>query len=366
MPNRIVVKLGTSVLTRGTRRLNRQRMLEIVQQVAALHTNGHEVIVVTSGAMAAGRERMNYPELDRTVPAKQMLSAVGQSRLMQMYGDLFEIFDIVVGQVLLTRADFNQRTSYLNVRDTLQTLIEHRIIPVINENDTLATHEIRVGDNDNLSALVASLVEADLLILLTDQSGLYTADPRHDSAAELIPQVIVIDDSTMALAGGTNTGLGTGGMITKIQAAQLASRSGVTTIIAAGSESDVLCRIVVGEALGTRFEPIATHIESRKRWLLADKTRGTVKIDAGAAKVLLKGGASLLPVGIVGVENTFERGATLAVISPEGKKIAHGITNYSSDDLQKLCGVKSAQIAEILGYSYGDAAIHRNNMVLLN
>jgi glutamate 5-kinase len=365
MSQRIVVKLGTSVLTRGTPRLNRQRVLEIAQQVAALHERGHEIIVVSSGAQAAGRERMGYPELDRSVPAKQMLASVGQSRLMQLYGELFDIFEIVVGQVLLTRADFGDRARYLNARDTLQTLIDHRIIPIINENDTLATEEIRVGDNDNLSALVASLLEADLLILLTDQPGLYTADPRHNSSAELIAQVSHIDDETIALAGGAGTRLGTGGMVTKIQAAQLASRSGVTTIIAAGGEPNVLARIVGGEALGTRFDAIATHLESRKRWLLADKTRGIVTVDAGAAKVLLKGGASLLPVGIKSVEQTFERGAILAVLAPDGKKIAHGLSNYNSDDLGRLCGVKSAQIVEILGYSYGDAAIHRNNLVLL-
>jgi glutamate 5-kinase len=362
---RIVVKLGTSVLTNNTRQLNRQRMLEIVQQVAGLYQQGNELVVVSSGAMAAGRERLGFPDLGRSVPARQMLSAVGQGRLLHLYSQLFDLFEIVVGQVLLTRDDLGNRTRYLNARDTLTTLIERRIIPIINENDTTATHEIKVGDNDNLSAMVASLLEADLLVILTDQPGLFTADPRQDSSARLIPQVAHIDEATWALAGGTATGLGTGGMVTKIQAAQLASRSGVATIIASGSEPNVLTRIIGGEALGTRFEAVNSHLEGRKRWLLSEKPRGTVIVDAGAARKLLKGGASLLPVGVTDVESNFERGEALAVVGPDGVKIAHGLTNYASGELRKLRGVQSGQIVEILGYTYGDAVIHRNNMVLL-
>ncbi len=337
-PKRIVVKLGTSTLTNGTRQLNRQRMLEIVQQIAHLHQQGHEMVVVTSGAMAAGRERLGFPDLGRSVPAKQMLSAIGQGRLMHLYGELFDIFEIVVGQVLLTRDDLADRPRYLNARDTLLTLLEHHIIPVINENDTIATHEIRVGDNDNLSALVANLLEADLLIILTDQPGLFTADPRSHKNAQLISVVSQIDESTYALAGGVGTTVGTGGMVTKIQAAQFATRSGVTTTIASGTETHVLERILAGESVGTRFEPAATHLESRKRWLLAEKPRGILHVDAGAARKLLKGGASLLPVGVTSVEKTFERGETLAIFAPDGKKIAHGLTSYSSEDIGKLCG----------------------------
>jgi glutamate 5-kinase len=362
---RIVVKLGTSTLTGGARQLNRQRMLEIVQQVARLHQNGREMVVVSSGAVTAGRERLGFPDLGRSVPAKQMLSAVGQGRLMHLYGELFDIFDIAVGQVLLTRDDLADRPRYLNARDTLLTLIERRIVPIINENDTIATDEIRVGDNDNLSALVANLLEADLLVILTDQPGLFTADPRLDSGAQLIQQVRHIDEQMYALAGGAGSNVGTGGMVTKIQAAQLASRSGVTTVIASGKELDVLARIIAGEALGTRFEPVVSHLEGRKRWLLADKPRGRLHVDAGAASKLLKGGASLLPVGITGVEGAFERGETVAVFAPDGREIAHGLTSYSSADVLKLRGIKSAKIAETLGYTYGDAVIHRNNLVVL-
>jgi glutamate 5-kinase len=362
---RIVVKLGTSVLTAGTKQLNRQRMLEIVQQVAHLHQAGHEVVVVSSGAQAAGRERLNFPALERSLPAKQMLAAVGQSRLMHLYSELFDIFQIVVGQVLLTRGDLANRTRYLNARDTLLTLIDQRIIPVINENDTTATEEIRVGDNDNLSALVANLLEADMLILLTDQPGLFTADPRREAAASLIEQVTRIDEDTWALAGGVGSALGTGGMVTKIQAAQLASRSGVTTIIAGGFESDVIKRIVNGEAVGTRFEPQAVDLHSRKRWLVMDAPHGVIRLDAGATDKIISGGASLLPVGMTAVEGEFKRGETLSLCAPDGAEIAHGLSSYDSEDMRRLCGERSSRITEILGYTYGDAVVHRNNMVLL-
>lgn len=365
MPKRIVVKLGTSTLTDGTSHLSRQHMLGIVQQAARLQQAGHEVVLVSSGAVAAGRERLNFPDFGRSVPTKQMLAAVGQSRLMQIYGELFDIFQIVVAQVLLTREDLGNRTRFLNARDTLLTLIDNRLVPIINENDTTATHEIRIGDNDNLSALVATLIEADLLILLTDQSGLYTADPRQHKDAQLIERVDVIDEETWGRAGGSGTGLGTGGMVTKIQAAQLASRGGVPTRIASGKEPDVISRILAGENIGTHFEAARTPLESRKRWLLVEKTRGAVEVDAGAARKLLSGGASLLPVGITKVTHEFSRGATLSVFAPDGKEIAHGLTSYDSDAVRRLCGVKSTQINEILGYSYGDAIIHRNNMVLL-
>lgn len=362
---RIVVKVGTSTLTNGTKQLHRQRMLEVVEQVAQLQQQGHEMVLVSSGAIAAGRERLGFPDLSRSVPARQMLSAIGQSRLMRIYNDLFDIFEVMVAQVLLTRDDLSNRARYLNARDTLQTLIEQRIVPIVNENDTTATHEIRVGDNDNLSAWIATVLEADLLIILTDQLGLFTADPRHHADAELIRHVARIDQTTWALAGEAGTTMGTGGMVTKIQAAQIASRGGVPTIIASGKEPQVIARLVAGEEIGTRFEPVGTVLESRKRWLLTEKTRGALHIDQGAVRKLVTGGASLLPVGVVRVEHDFERGATLSIYAPDGSEIAHGLSNYNSDDLRRLCGVKSNRISEILGYSYGDAVIHRNNMVLL-
>lgn len=362
---RIVLKLGSSVLTKGTARLNRQRMLELVRQVAALQARGYEMIVVSSGAQMAGREQLGFPDLGKSVPAKQMLSAVGQSILMRVYQDLFDIFAINAAQILLTRDDLSHRLRYLNARDTLDTLIEQRIIPIVNENDTIATEEIRVGDNDNLSALVASVVDADLLIILTDQPGIFTDDPRRNPKAALIQNISEISDELYALAGGAGSSVGTGGMVTKIQAAQIASRSGIKTIIASGSEEDIVQRLITGEAIGTHIEAAHDRSDSRKRWLLIDRSQGALVVDAGAARVLLRGGASLLPVGIREVKGEFERGATLTVLSPAGREIAQGMSNYSSGDLRKICGLKSSAIVESLGYSYGDEVVHRNNLVLL-
>ncbi|MCY4146550.1 MAG: glutamate 5-kinase [Chloroflexi bacterium] len=362
---RIVIKLGSSVLTKGTLRLNRQRILELTQQVAHLHSRGYEPILVTSGAQAAGRERLDFPSLGKSVPAKQMLSAVGQGQLMRVYADLFDIFTVPTAQILLTWDDLSNRERYLNARDTLSTLIEHKIIPIVNENDTIATQEIRVGDNDNLSALVASVVDADLLIILTDQPGIYTADPRKDPQAALIPDIAQISDDLFALAGGAGSSSGTGGMVTKLQAAQVASRSGIKTIIASGSEQDVIQRLVAGEKIGTHIEAAKDRSESRKRWLLTDRPQGSLLVDDGAAQVLRRGGASLLPVGIRAVQGDFERGAPVCVRAPDGREIARGLTNYHSGDLRKLCGQKSSAIVDILGYSYGDAVLHRNNLALL-
>ncbi|GAB5490805.1 MAG: glutamate 5-kinase [Phototrophicaceae bacterium] len=363
---RIIVKLGTSTLTNGTKQLHRERMLEIVQQIAHLHQQGHELILVSSGAQAAGREHLNFPTLTRSVPAKQMLSAVGQSHLMRIYSDLFDIFQIIVGQILLTRDDLSQRGRYLNARDTLQTMIEQGIIPIINENDTIATEEIRVGDNDNLSAMVASVIDADMLILLTDQSGLFTADPRKFADAQKIDVIERIDADLFNLAGGAGSSVGTGGMRTKLQAAQIASRAGVTTIIANGRTEKVIERLVAGEAIGTRLEAIAT-LESRKRWLLTDRTEGAVTVDKGAIRALIaKDGASLLPVGIKQVTGTFQRSATIAIHNLEGDIIAQGLSAYTSEELAQIKGRKSQEITDILGYSYGDAAIHRNNLVILD
>ena len=363
---RIVVKLGSSVLTSGTQRLNRQRMLELSQQIAALHRAGREMIIVSSGAQMAGREKLDFPDLGKSLPAKQMLSAVGQSHLMRVWQDLFDIFAITVAQVLLTRDDLTRRKRYLNARDTMRTLIERQIIPIVNENDTIATDEIRVGDNDNLSALVASLVDADMLIILTDQPGIFTDDPRKNPDAALIHNIERISAAHFASAGGAGSDIGTGGMVTKIQAAQIASRSGIRTVIANGSEDQVLPRLLSGERIGTTIEAGATRADSRKRWLLTDRPQGSLHVDGGACRALLRGAASLLPVGVLSVEGEFDRGATLAVLSPDGKTIAHGMSNYSSHDLRQILGRNSRDISEILGYSFGDAALHRNNMVMLD
>jgi len=364
---RVVVKLGSSTLTAGTRRINPARVLDLVRQIVGLRANDVEVLVVSSGAMAAGREALNYPELPRHVPAKQMLAAVGQPRLMALYEQLFGLYEATVAQVLLTRADLSDRRRYLNARNTLAALLDNRVVPIINENDTVATEEIRVGDNDNLSALVANLVDADLLVLLTDQVGLYSADPRRDPGAELVHEVTAPDipDAIWEAAGGTSGGLGTGGMFTKLQAADLARRSGCTVLIAAGAGAEVLAQAAQGVATGTWFRPAASAVESRKRYILSGgRAPGAVTIDAGAARAL-KAGGSLLPVGVTSVIGDFERGDTVRVLGPGGEELARGICNYGDGDVARIRGRRSDEIDGVLGYHFGDAFIHRDDLALL-
>lgn len=364
---RLVVKCGTSTLTAGTSHLAPPRLVELARQIAHLRTTTPEVIVVSSGAVAAGRERLNLTQLPKDLPVKQMLSAIGQPRLMALYEQIFGLYGLTIAQVLLTRSDLADRRRYLNSRNTLIALLEHGIIPIVNENDTVATEEIRVGDNDNLSALVANLIDADLLVLLTDQAGLLTADPERDPNARLITDVIEpeISATLWEAAGGTASGLGTGGMITKLQAADLARRSGTMTVIASGGEPNVLTRLVAGEKIGTWFHPVATSVESRKRYILAGgRATGSISIDDGAAHALQRG-SSLLPVGVTTIAGEFERGDAIQVLNALGRDIARGIVNYDSDDLARLCRHQSSEIETILGYTYGDEVIHRNNLILL-
>ena len=364
---RIVIKLGTSTLTAGTPRLSPPRMVELVRQMVELHQAGRELLLVTSGAISAGRERLSSPQLPKDIPLKQMLAAVGQPRLMALYEQLFGLYGVVVGQVLLTRTDLADRRGYLNSRNTLAALLSQGVIPIINENDTVATEEIRVGDNDTLSALVANLIEADLLVLLTDQPGLFTADPRKNPSARLVTDIseTEIPEELWQAAGGSTNRLGTGGMITKLQAADLARRSGVKVIIARGSDPDVLLRLVSGEDLGTCFRPVANAVESRKRFLLAGgRARDRLVVDEGAMQALRSGG-SLLPVGISTVEGSFERGDPVRVVDPQGHEIARGLVNYSAPDLTRISGRHSNEIEKILGYVYGEEVIHHNNLVLL-
>ncbi|MFO7539190.1 MAG: glutamate 5-kinase [Chloroflexota bacterium] len=366
MYQRIVIKLGTSVLTGGTPYLDRPHLVELVRQCAALHQAGRDIIICTSGAIAVGRARLGFPDLAPTVTNKQMLAAVGQSRLMQTWEQLFEIYGLDVGQVLLTRADVEDRGRFLNARDTLQALLAYRIIPIINENDAVATAEIKVGDNDNLSALVAVLVEADLLMLLTDQPGLFTADPRTNPDAELIREVVEIDETLRRLAGGSISGLGVGGMATKLQAADIARRAGVDVVIAAGQTTNVIGRIAQGNSVGTRFKALAHPLENRKRWILAGpKAAGQVVVDAGAVAALLENGRSLLPAGITAVQGSFQRGDTISILSPAHKEVARGISRYGSGDLEQIRGCHSDDIAGRLGYAYGPVAVHRNDLILL-
>jgi len=366
MYQRIVVKLGTSVLTGGTPKLDHPHMVELVRQCAELYRQGKDIVICTSGAIAVGRHRLGFPNIPNTVTNKQMFAAVGQSRLMQMWERYFEIYGIHVGQILLTRADVTNRRRYLNARDTLHTLLDNRIVPVINENDAVATEEIKVGDNDNLSALVSTLAEADLLLLLTDQPGLFTADPRTHPDAQLIPEVNKIDDAVKALAGGSVSGLGVGGMATKLQAADVARRAGADVVIAAGSAPNVIARIASGESVGTRFPALENPLENRKRWIFAGrKPKGCVVIDEGAAQALLENGRSLLPAGITAVTGTFYRGDTICIEGPDKQELARGIARYASSDLHQIAGLHSDQIEARLGYAYGPVVVHRNDLILL-
>lgn len=359
---KIVVKVGTSTLTQGEKKLSQKYMLELTRQLATLHERGNQIVLVTSGAIAAGRELLQHPIVDRGLPSKQMFSAIGQVQLMHIWSHLFSLYEIHVGQILLTRDDLSNRKRYLNARDTLSCLLQHQVIPVINENDSVATKEIRVGDNDNLAALVANVIGADLLLLLTDQKGLYTADPRMNPKAELISVVKHIDEAIFSLARGSSTTLGTGGMTTKLEAAKKATQCGTPTVIASSAIPNVVIDICEGKQIGTSFLTDVTPQESRKRWLLAEKMQGSIHIDAGAVAKISEHGASLLPSGITQTSQVFDRGAIVHLVGPSAKPIAVGITNYSSQEIQKLIGMHSNQIEDILGYSYGVEIIHRSDM----
>lgn len=364
-PQTIVVKLGTSVLTGGTKQLDRAHLVELVRQCALLIRQGHKVIIVTSGAIAAGRQHLNHPTLANTIANKQMLAAVGQSRLIQEWENLFAIYGIHIGQMLLTRADLDDRERYLNARDMLRALLDNNIVPVVNENDAVATAEIKVGDNDNLSALVAILAKADKLLLLTDQSGLFTADPRTSPDATLIQEVAQIDEALHKLAGGSVSGLGTGGMATKLQAADVACRAGVEVTIAAGSRADVIAQILDGESVGTRFLPMSTPLESRKRWILAGPPpAGKILIDAGAATAVVTNHSSLLAKGIVSVEGSFQRGAVARICNLQGKQLARGLCRYSSEELSLIAGQHSQDIPKLLGHANGAVAVHCDDLVI--
>jgi len=365
---KIVIKIGSSTLTGGTKKISMPQIVDLVAQISRLHSDGHRIVLVSSGAVAAGREALQNPDLPGFIPVKQMLSAVGQPRLMAIYTQLFQIYAKTVAQVLLTRSDISHRRRYLNARNTLNALLMQNIIPIVNENDTVATDEIRVGDNDNLSAMVCNLIEADLLILLTDQQGLFTADPHQDPNARLIPEVreTLIPDWIWQAAGSAQTGLGTGGMVTKVQAADLARRSGTKVVITHGAQENVIQNVIQEKAEGTTFFPTTSNLESRKRFILTGhRPSGSLYIDPGAAKVMQNRTSSLLPVGVLRVEGDFDRGATVKILDTNGKEIALGIASYSSNSMQQLCGHHSVEIESILGYTYGNELVHHDNMVLI-
>ncbi len=367
--HRLVVKLGTSLLTGGSDHLNEEIMSGLVAQVAQLHKQGLELIIVSSGAIAAGRHKLGLTKERRGIPFRQVLASVGQSRLMNIYDQLFAQHNITVAQALLTKADLADRAGYLNARNTLLALLELRVVCIVNENDVVAVDEIqeaKFGDNDNLSAMVANLVDADLLLILSDIAGLYTADPYRHPDARLIPQVDRIDEKIESLAAGTSGSLGTGGMATKLEAAKLAMASGVNVIIADGREPDIILRLAAGEKAGTHFLPTASKLESRQRWMLSGlSTKGKLVVDSGAALALKKQKRSLLAAGIIQIEGEFQRGDIVNIYDPQGVRLGCGITNYSSADIAVIKGVHSKKIASMLGYDYGSEVVHRNNLVVI-
>ena len=367
---RIVAKFGTNLLTAGTDEIDSATMSSLVAQVVRLMDEGREVVIVTSGAVAAGRQRLNIAQNRRDIPFRQALASVGQPHLMQQYDKLFAAGGRVVAQTLLTKRDIGDRIGYLNARNTILGLLEIGVAPIINENDAVALDEIvaalSLGDNDNLSALVANLIDADLLALLTDTNGLFTANPRTHKTAKQIERIDRVTPEIEAIAGGSESGRGTGGMITKLRAAKLATGGGSDVFIADGHERDVLYRLASGEHLGTMLPARKSRVESRKRWMLSGlTTKGAIVVDAGAAKALTERSKSLLPAGVRDVQGPFKRGDTVNIVLPDGHAIACGITNYDDRDLAAIRGLRSDRIESVLGHQYGSEVVHRNNLVVL-
>jgi len=360
---RLVVKVGSALVTDNGAGLSLAFIADIARQIAQLHESGREVLLVSSGAIAAGMQRLGWTTRPKSVHDLQAAAAVGQMGLAQAYESTFARHGLKVAQILLTHDDLSDRKRYLNARSTLQALLAHSVVPVINENDTVVTDEIKFGDNDTLGALVANLVEADALILLTDQAGLYTADPRRDPTATLIGEGRADDDRYLAMAGGAGSGISRGGMITKVRAAQRAARSGAHTAIASGREADALLRLARGEAIGTLLHTSATPLSARKQWL-ADHLQlaGSLWLDEGACAAL-RAGRSLLPVGVRTVEGNFERGAAVACRALDGSELARGLINYSSSEARRIAGRPTSDIEALLGYIDDEVLIHRDNLV---
>jgi glutamate 5-kinase len=362
---RWVVKIGSALLTNDGQGLAVDAIAGWVEQIAGLRQAGREVLLVSSGAVAEGMTRLGWTRRPHALHELQAAAAVGQMGLIQAYESRFQTFGLHTAQVLLTHEDLANRQRYLNARSTLRTLLGLGVIPVVNENDTVTTEEIRLGDNDTLAALVTNLIEADLLILLTDQGGMYEADPRKDPAARLIAEADADDAMLETMAAASGGALGRGGMQTKLGAARRAARSGAMTLVAPGREPDILQRIAAGEPLGTRLYPSSAPLAARKRWLAGQlQVRGRLQLDAGATQVLCGAGRSLLPVGVVGIEGRFERGDLVACIGDDGREIARGLVNYSAIESGQIIGQPSSRIEELLGYVDEPELIHRDNLVL--
>ena len=363
---RIVVKVGSSLVTNDGRGLDRAAIERWATQLSALRALGKQIVLVSSGAIAEGMQRLGWSRRPREIHELQAAAAVGQMGLVQVYESSFARHGIGTAQILLTHADLADRVRYLNARSTLFTLLRLNVLPIINENDTVVTDEIKFGDNDTLGSLVTNLIEGDVLVILTDQSGLYTADPRKDPAARFVREGQAGDPALEAMAGGAGSSLGKGGMLTKIIAAKRAATSGAHTIIASGREDDVLVRLAAGEMIGTQLIATLPTLSARKQWM-ADHLQlaGQVVLDVGAARALASGGKSLLPIGVIEVTGEFGRGEVVSCLDPERREIARGIVNYSSSEARRIARRPSTEIESILGFVEEPELIHRDNLVLL-
>ena len=363
---RVVVKVGSALLTNDGRGLDRQMIENLAAQICTLVRDGKEVVFVSSGAIAEGVLRLGWSKRPERICELQAAAAVGQMGLVQAYETAFSAHGVKTAQILLTHADLSNRERYLNAREALLELLRLGVVPIINENDTVVTDEIKVGDNDTLGALVTNLIEADVLVILTDQRGLYTADPRKDPLAQFVSEASAGDPALEKMAGGAASSLSKGGMITKILAAKRAARSGSSTVIACGREENVLPRLAQGEAIGTQLTAVHAPWHARAKWL-ADQLRaqGLVVLDAGAAKALMEKKTSLLPVGIKAVQGDFVRGDVLGCLAPDGTEIARGLVNYDSSQLRLIAGKHCEEFAAILGFSGPEEAVHRDNMVMI-
>jgi len=364
---RLVVKVGSGVLSQGAFALETRTIGALAAQIHACRQAGRQVALVSSGAIVAGVGRLGLTGRPRSIPLKQAAAAIGQGALIRTYEEAFAAHGVKVAQVLLTGEDLRDRTRYLNARNTLFTLLDLGVLPIINENDTVAVDEIKFGDNDRLSALVAALMDADLLVILTDTDGLFTADPRRSPKARLVPVVTGDEAKEAYWAGAPASATGVGGMASKVEAARLAAASGIPTLVANGMLPDTLTRLLAGEPLGTLFLPDAEGLQGRKRWLaLASRPKGAILVDEGAKRALVERGKSLLPSGVKGTLKPFGVGDVVSLVGPDKAEFARGLTNYTAEEVERIKGIKTGEIERALGYRHSDEVIHRDNLVVLN
>lgn len=364
---RIVIKVGTSTITYANGKRNFSQIDRLAREISDLQNQGKKMILVTSGAVAVGVDRMGLPGKPKTIPGKQAAAAVGQGVLMHTYEKFFADYGQIVAQVLITKTEAIDRHRYTNTRNTFMELMRQRVIPIVNENDVVALDELKIGDNDNMSALVAGIVDADLVIILSDVDGLYTANPQTHPDAVIVPEVAEITPEIEASAGGVGSARGTGGMATKIQAAKAATSSGIHLVIASGTEKNAITRVLQGEELGTLFVSRENRLQFRKRWLaFGAKIAGSIVVDDGCAKAIRKaGGCSILPAGVFAVQGEFLPGSTVSVIDKDAHELARGLVHYSSAELEQIKGCNSSEIANILGHKNFDEVIHRDDLVIL-